>query len=216
MPDQAVVPKWREARRDAARAVIVEAAWAAVREAGLSALSLRRLAARVGVSVPTVYAYFPSKSAIYDAMFLEAATEFEAHMTAPYEHIEPADVLAEGLARFLAFCTADPVRHQLLFQRVLPEFEPSDAAYAPAVRALENARSQLRGAGVTHQRHIDMWTAMTTGLANQQIANDPGGSRWVDLAGEASAMLLAHCRGETRAARRGSTGARGSRKETNR
>jgi AcrR family transcriptional regulator len=46
--------RWREARRDAARGLIVEAAWAAVREEGLATLSVRRLAARAGISTPTV------------------------------------------------------------------------------------------------------------------------------------------------------------------
>jgi AcrR family transcriptional regulator len=217
MPDAAAAPKWREARRDAARALILEAAWVAVHEDGLTSLSLRRLAARAGVTTPTVYAYFPSKNAIYDAMFLEAAAQFEAHMTSTYDVADPEDVLIEGLHRFLDFCTTDTARYQLLFERVLPDFEPSADAYAPAVRALDNSRAHLRAAGVTQQRHVDLWTAVTTGLASQQIANDPGGRRWTDLAEDAAAMLLAHCRAATPSARRTPTRRAGSRaKEKNR
>lgn len=186
--------RWREARRDAARAVILEAAWAAAREEGLTSLSLRRLAARAGITTPTLYAYFPSKSAIYDAMFFDAATQFEAHMTAPDGGGTPEEILVEGLRRFLDFCTSDTTRYQLLFQRVVPQFEPSAAAYEPAVRALESSRARLRAAGVTDPHDVDLWTALTTGLASQQIANEPGGQRWAVLAGEASAMFLAHCR----------------------
>ena len=76
-------PDWRSARRQSAREAILESAWAAVREEGLAALSLRDLARRCGITTPTVYAYFDSKSDIYDAMFGQAAKEFLRHMSAP-------------------------------------------------------------------------------------------------------------------------------------
>src|ERR1035438_8682924 len=60
---------WREGRRRSARDAIVRAAWTLVDEEGLAGLSLRDLARRAGITTPTVYAYFESKSAIYDAMF---------------------------------------------------------------------------------------------------------------------------------------------------
>ncbi|HEY6935279.1 MAG TPA: TetR/AcrR family transcriptional regulator [Marmoricola sp.] len=191
--------RWREARREAARAVILEAAWSAAREEGLTSLSLRRLAARAGITPPTVYAYFPSKNAIYDAMFFEAAAHFEAHMAAPYDGLSPDEILVEGLRRFLEFCTSDSTRYELLFQRVVPQFEPSPEAYEPAVRALDNSKARLRAAGVVDQSHVDLWTALTTGLASQQIANDPGGQRWVSLASQATSMFLAHCRASSQA-----------------
>src|SRR5262245_31752917 len=64
-------PDRRAARREAAKAEILDAAWALVREHGLAALSLRDLAARVGMRAPSLYQYFPSKHAIYDAMFAQ-------------------------------------------------------------------------------------------------------------------------------------------------
>ena len=53
--------------------LLVSTAWEIVREVGLGGLSLRDLARRAGITTPTVYAYFESKNAIYDAMFKEAA-----------------------------------------------------------------------------------------------------------------------------------------------
>lgn len=185
-------PDWRTARRQSARATILEAAWAAVREEGLASLSLRDLARRSGITTPTVYAYFDSKSDIYDAMFGQAAEEFLHHMVAPYDTTEPRQVLAASLRRFVDFCTADLARYQLLFQRTIPGFEPSAEAYAPAVRALELSAEVLAANGVTDRRHLDVWTALTTGLVSQQIANDPGGDRWVALIDESVAMFLAH------------------------
>jgi AcrR family transcriptional regulator len=67
---------WREARRRSARDSILEAAWMLVGEEGLAGLSMRDLARRAGVTTPTVYNYFESKNAIYDAMFGQSATRF--------------------------------------------------------------------------------------------------------------------------------------------
>jgi len=85
-------------------------------------------------------------------------------------------------------------RYQLLFQRTLPGFEPSPQSYAPAVRALDGTRELLARNGITEARHLDLWTALATGLIDQQVSNDPGGDRWTRLLEESIAMFLAHCR----------------------
>ena len=97
------------------------------------------------------------------------------------------------MRRFLEFCTSDTARYQLLFQRTIPGFEPSAASFAPAVRALELVRERLALNGVRDPRHVDMWTALTTGLVDQQISNDPGGHRWARLIDDFVAMFLAYC-----------------------
>ena len=189
----AAMTDWRETRRQSAREAIVDAAWDLVHEEGLAALSLRDLASRAGITTPTVYAYFDSKHAIYDAMFGRAATEFADWIAKPLEATEPAAVLVEKAHRFVEFCTNDVARYQLLFQRTIPEFEPSVESYAPAVRALDTARKSLALIGITQPGQLDLWTALLTGLVDQQISNDPGGERWTRLIEEAVTMFLAHC-----------------------
>ena len=185
---------WREARRRSAREAIVDAAWDLVHEDGLAALSLRDLARRAGITTPTVYAYFDSKHAIYDAMFGRAATEFADWMARPLEVTEPAAVLVAQAHRFVEFCTDDVARYQLLFQRTIPEFEPSAESYAPAVQALDTARTCLALNGITQCRRLDLWTALLNGLVDQQVSNDPGGDRWTRLIEEAVTMFLTHSR----------------------
>ncbi len=174
----------------------MDAAWDLVHSEGLAALSLRGLAKRAGITTPTIYAYFPAKNAIYDAMFGEAATEFADRMTEPYEGQDPAAILAEGVRRFLEFCTRDTARYQLLFQRTIPGFEPSPQSFRPAVRALDAVRERLALNGVVDPRHVDMWTALTTGLVDQQISNDPGGDRWGRLVDDFVTMFLAYCQAD--------------------
>ncbi len=184
---------WREARRRSAREAIVDAAWELADKEGLAAFSLRDLARRAGITTPTVYAYFDSKSAIYDAMFGRAATEFAAWMTEPYEATSPSALLVACLRRFAQFCESDIARYQLLFQRLIPDFEPSAESYAPALRALDFAREALAANGITQPEHLDLWTALVTGLVDQQLSNDPGGDRWTRLSAEAVTMFVTHC-----------------------
>src|ERR1700722_2550861 len=113
---------WREARRRSARDAIVEAAWALVGEEGLAGLSLRDLARRAGITTPTVYAYFDSKNAIYDAMFGRAPRQSPRRMAEPHDGADPRAALAATARRFAVFCASDPARYQLLFQRTLPGF----------------------------------------------------------------------------------------------
>ena len=183
---------WREARREAARANLLATAWAMVREDGLGALTLRQLAKRAGITTPTVYAYFDSKNAIFDAMFGEAAEVFAATRADLPDSGSAYDNLVADARRWVEFCTSDVARYQLLFQRPIPGWEPSPGAYEPAVRALDLTREYLAHNGVKDPRHVDTWIAMMTGLVDQQISNEPGGDRWTRLIDDVVRMLLAH------------------------
>ena len=184
-----------QARQDAVRAEILAAAWAAVRADGLAALSMRDLGTRVGMKAQSLYSYFPSKHAIHDAMFRQGYEAFIA-VTAASDALDASDDPRADAVRtaltFFDFCIADPVRYQLLFQRVVPGFEPSPESYAVAVEAYARTVGGLRRHGITRQADHDLWTATMTGLVSQQLANDPGGTRWRDLVAPAVDMLLAH------------------------
>ena len=184
---------WREERRRSARATIVVAAWSLVEESGLAAVSMRDLASRAGVTTPTLYAYFDSKNDVFDEMFADSAQQFAAHMSAPYDTDEPRQLLTAMARRFVDFCLSDVGRYQLLFQRTIPGFEPSARSYVHAVRALEDSRRQLADIGVRKDRHVDLLTALLSGLVNQQVSNDPGGDRWTRLIDDAVDMFFAHC-----------------------
>ena len=184
----------RAERAEATRREILDAAWALFREEGLASLTMRDLGARVGMKAQSLYGYFPSKHAIYDAMFGAANRELVARWraAAAVGSQDPVGVLRRRSAAFLQFCVEDPVRHQLLFQRTIPGFEPSPESYAPAVEGVEDLRARLRACGVDDPRAWDVWTAMLAGLAAQQNANEPGGDRWLRLADESTDMFLEH------------------------
>lgn len=163
-----------------------------VRAEGVAALSLRALARTVGMEPQSMYSYFASKHAIYDAMFAEANAEFLTRLEAVTEPEEPFEAMRMQARQFVDFCTEDPARYQLLYQRTIPGFEPSEASYAIARRVLAHAQASLARAGITQAAQLDLYTAITTGLVAQQLANDPGGQRWLGLLDEALSMYFNH------------------------
>jgi AcrR family transcriptional regulator len=188
----------RRAERNAAtRREILDAAWEQVRAEGLGALAMRDLGARVGMRAQSLYGYFPSKYAIYDAMFGESNRELLRRLTEIPATADPIDWVRLSARVFLDFCVEEPVRYQLLFQRTIPGFEPSPDAYAPALEVLDEVRRALHACGITSDGAFDAWTAVTAGVAAQQNANEPGGDRWVRLADDIAAMYFAHYLPET-------------------
>jgi AcrR family transcriptional regulator len=181
-------------RRKRTEDEIVAAAWDLVHEHGLTSLSMRELGDRVGMKAQSLYSYFASKNDIYDAMFREGQIAF-ADATAKVADDLGRDASAEAelrLAahRFFDFCTSDPARYQLMFQRVIPDFVPSSETYSLAVESLERARNRIRAAGLDADHDLDLWTALLSGLVDQQLANDPGGTRWKRLIDDAVDMFF--------------------------
>lgn len=183
----------RERRRRQTTADILDAAWEQCREVGLAGLSLRDLAAAVGMRAPSLYSYFASKNDIYDAMFRQGYEQIGAEMgTFVAERPVTRQAIKEGTRRWFELCTGDPVRYQLLFQRTIPGFEPSPESYAVAVEYLDDLAEVFAAARIDHDGALDLWTAITTGLTSQQLANDPGGDRWGRLVDDAVDMFLDH------------------------
>ena len=157
----------------------MDAAWEIARREGLAAVTLREIAGRIGMQSPSLYSHFDSKNAIYDAMFAEAWDE----MCVSLDEIQPlpAEPRASMLAvaeMFFDVAVADPARYQLMNQRTIPGFRPSKHAYAASVAVYERMRAAMARCGVRNQADLDLWTAIVGGFVDQQLANDPGGSRW--------------------------------------
>jgi AcrR family transcriptional regulator len=164
-------------RREATRREIVDAAWEIAREKGLTEITLREVGERVGMRAPSLYSHFASKNAIYDAMFGEAWAEYErleAESEASMPEAPRARTVAKAL-QFFDFATADLARYQLMNQRTIPGFEPSDEAFAPSQRTVQRSIEQLAAIGVTDRGDIEILFSIMAGLSAQQLANDPGG-----------------------------------------
>jgi len=189
----------RAARRAATRDEILQAAWVLVRAEGLAALSMRDLAAAVGMRAPSLYQYFDSKLAIYDAMFGQGMVEALAVIEGGIDGRTGREALRESGRALLHFTVSDPVRNQLLFQRTIPGFEPTPDSYAPAIAMSARVESLIAELGVADPAQaMDLWTALISGLSNQQLSNEPGGGRWIRLFDRTADMFFAEVDGPPR------------------
>ena len=180
MTSAAAISDPRRRRRADKVAGILTEAWALARRDGLGAVSLRDLAAAVGLRQPSLYVYFASKHDLYDAMFADGYRQLLGYVASRDYDAEPRTALTQLVTDLVRFCSDDFVRHQLLFQRTIPGFEPSEDSMALAEEFYGTASVLAGAAGATSPGDLDVFTAIVAGLTHQQTANDPGGDRWVD------------------------------------
>jgi AcrR family transcriptional regulator len=164
------------------------------REKGITALTLRDVAERVGMQTPSLYSHFESKNAIYDAMFGEAWAGCLEAMTAGIEKApdEPRARLLHMLRTYFDYAVADQARNQLMNVRISADFEPSAEAYAPSIATFELGRQHLASIGIVSDADMDLLAAVTGGLVDAQLANDPGGDRYSRLLERAAQMFADH------------------------
>ena len=180
-------PDRRTRRRQQTIGEILDVAIELMEAEGVAALSLSAVARRLGMQPPSLYQYFPSKMAIYDALFQRGSElQRDAYRTAlatatTDDLLELNQIAATAFTRW---CLENPVYTQLLFWRTIPGFEPSPEAYAPAQETLQDLRDHLQAAVDAGHLHPDaagddgiaLYTSLMAGLLSQQIANEPHAS----------------------------------------
>jgi AcrR family transcriptional regulator len=181
----------RQLRRERTLARILEAGWELAAEVGLAGVSLRELARRVEMRQPSLYTYFDSKNGLYDAMFATAYDDLLRRMREDDPPAEPRAWLRHSIRFFMAWVVERPARFQLLFQRTVPGFQPSPGSYAIAIEVEHHFVASLEQRGFDGATANPIWGLILVGLADQHIANDPGGDRWEVLVDDLSEMFLA-------------------------
>lgn len=188
----------RAERRAEKRAAIIAKAWGIARRDGLGGLSLHGLAAAVGLRQPSLYVYFDSKLALYDALFADGYRQLLDFMAERDYVGDPRDALVRFVRDQVEWAGADFVRFQMLFQRSIPGFEPSPESWVLALEFYEAAGAVLSAAQLTQESDVDLFSALISGMCSQQAANDPGGERWAKLADLAVDLFLAGRRSAAR------------------
>jgi AcrR family transcriptional regulator len=178
------VPDRRTRRRQETIGEILDVAIELMKVEGVAALSLSAVARRLGMQPPSLYQYFPSKMAIYDALFqrgseLFLAAQREAVAAATTDDVVELHLI--GTTALARWSMQNPVYSQLLFWRTVPGFEPSPEAFVPAQEALAELRRHLQAgvdAGRLHpdaasEEGLALFTSVTSGVLSQQMANEP-------------------------------------------
>ena len=181
---------------------ILDASRAVMRERGVAALSLREVARRVRLQAPSLYAYFPSKAALYQELFLRAVRRFGAYKEGSARRASSFwDRLDSDFTTYMQFAHEQPDLFQLAFERPVPGFTPSEESMAESAATLGGLTKTLEQAiqdgsiqphvSVTEAR--DLITAMSHGLTSQHMANEPdlplGSGRYGSLIPAAVALF---------------------------
>lgn len=194
-------------RRQQVREETIEKILAIAREEmqaeGVAALSLGTIARRLGMRTPSLYTYFDSKNAIYDQLFRRGFVEFGRYMD---ERPDQAGTLRQNLysamTTYMRFAQENPDLYQLMFQRPVPGFAPSEESMAVSLTRLEMARSQFAyiwesgeiKTDLPFEEARDLYIAFQHGLTELHLANNPelpvGEGRFGKLINQAVQMIL--------------------------
>jgi AcrR family transcriptional regulator len=172
----------RARRRQETIGEILDLAEAIMTEEGVNGLSLAEVARRLGVTSPSLYKYFPSLMAVYDALFLRGAREHLEVMRAATVGVPPGlPALEAALEAGGQWCLQHRGLAQLLFWRPVPSFEPSPEAFAPSIEMMDLNRQCLAdavaggqlGPSARSDEAIYFVSILIAGTLSQSMANEP-------------------------------------------
>jgi AcrR family transcriptional regulator len=170
------------ARRQRVERQILDAAWLLMAREGVAAVSVREVARSVGLRQQSLTHYYPTKQALLDALFADGFADLRRTL----EGLPPTDdAVSEAVAVAVAvvdYCVANPARYHLMLQRTLPSFSPSEDSYRVALGCLTVLVESLSAAGITDPADVALIRGLISGLAAEQIANEPHGRIFADQA----------------------------------
>jgi AcrR family transcriptional regulator len=175
-------PDRRARRRQETIAEILDIAEDVMTEEGVNGLSLVEVARRLGVRPPSMYRYFPSLMAIYDALFRRGQLEHLGVLRQAMAGAEPGlDALTAGLEASGRWALANRAIAQLMFWRPVPSFEPSADAFAPSLEMVALQRAAMADAVAAGQlgpeadsdEAVCLVSTLIVGVLSQAMANEP-------------------------------------------
>lgn len=179
----AVTGHRRARRRQETIAEILAIAQDVMTQEGVNGLSLSEVARRLGVKPPSIYKYFDSLMAIYDALFEQGQRDHLEAMQTAMAGAEPGlAAIAAGLDASGRWALTHPAIAQILFWRPIPSFEPTPEAMAPSVEMVRLQRQALAdaaaagelGPGADSDEALWLTSVLISGIIGQAMANEPG------------------------------------------
>lgn len=181
-------------RRARAERAILDEAWAQMGREGVAALSVREVARSVGIRQQSLTYYFPTKHALLDALFADGF----AGLRRCFDRLGPATDPDQGVVdlavAFVDHLVTRPAAYHLMLQGTVPGFRPSPVSHAIALAVLGELVDRLAAAAITAPADIALVRSVVSGLAAEQIANDPDGRLFADQAERAVRGVLSAIR----------------------
>ncbi len=123
-------PRTRTATTDLVPAVL-EAAGRLLAQDGPDALSIRKIAAEAGVAPMSLYNHFGGKHGIVEALFKQGFEAMTSSLRAIAE-ADPAEHFRAGMRCYRRYALNHPAVYAVMFQKLVPDFEPGDGAIVAA------------------------------------------------------------------------------------
>lgn len=194
----------REIHRQQTIEEILQIARDEMRRDGVAALSLGEVARRMGIQTPSLYNYFDSKHAIYDELFRRGYEQYARILERSRGAGGPvAERLTQVLEDYMRFAQENPDLYQLMFQRPVPGFVPSEESYAVSLDLLAASRAEVKSIldsgqlefDLPVEEAMDLVIALMHGLTEMHLANNPelpvGQGRYGKLVPAAVDLLMA-------------------------
>jgi AcrR family transcriptional regulator len=149
---------------------------------GVGAVTVSEVARRMGLRAPSLYKYFPSRNAIYDAVFARGNREINASVDAAVRTARPGlDRMLAASRAVLRWAFANPGMAQLMFWRPVPGFEPSAESFEPSQAMWLRFRADLMIAAQNGELDesadsddvLRLLTIVIAGITSQQMSNQP-------------------------------------------
>ena len=186
-----VAPEARVTRRRAAvTRELLDAAWRLIERDDVAALTLRELGAQLGMRPQSLSEYFPTKADLLDALFRDGFSQATERLLGLPQEGDLRTNLVGSVGNFLDFCVSNPGRFHLMLQRAVPGFTPSPESLRCSAASLQIMLDRAAAAGLREAADLDLLRALISGLASEQIANEPGGRRFISQADRAVSLLL--------------------------
>ena len=107
---------------------------------------MRGIAAAAGMSTMNVYSRFGGKDGVLDELFVDGFRRLGETMGAAPESDDPLEDLRQCGAGYRRFARENATYYSLMFDRVVPDFQPSPAATATALSALGQVAGRVQRA----------------------------------------------------------------------
>jgi AcrR family transcriptional regulator len=173
----------RARRRQDTIEEILDIATDVMTEEGVNGLSLAEVARRLGVQPPSIYKYFASLMAVYDALFRRGQVEHLEVMRQAMAGADPGlGALTAGLEASGRWLLDHRAIAQLMFWRPVPSFEPSAEALTPSVEMVALQRAAMAdavaagqlGSEADSEEAVYLVSTLIVGVLSQAMANEPG------------------------------------------
>jgi AcrR family transcriptional regulator len=148
----------------------------------VSAVSVSPKSRRLGVQPPSLYKYFPSLMAVYDALFARGQRANLAVMKDAMADAAPGiAALTKGLEAAGRWSIANRALAQLMFDRPVPSFEPTAEAMSPSEEMVALQRNALAdavragelGPDADSIEAVYLVSILISGALSQAFANEP-------------------------------------------